>query len=65
MSNVTTSFKSNASRSAHPQHPASTALAQDSGSIVASAGPGKGTQKLINGAQSGATKEGEVSMDFN
>lgn len=57
---VTTAFKANNSRTAHPQHPASTAVAADSGNIK-----GFNGQKLINGAQTGATKEGEVSGDFN
>lgn len=62
MSTVTPATKTSA-RTVHPQHPAPTFSAQDSGSIVTS-NPGKAGTKLINGAQTGGTKEGEVFSDF-
>jgi hypothetical protein len=59
---VTTAVKTS-SRTAHPNHPAPTFSANDSGSVVTSR-PGQTGQKLVNGAQTGATKEGEVFSDF-
>jgi hypothetical protein len=62
MSTVTTASKTTA-RTVHPQHPARTATANDSGTIVTNR-PGQAGQKLTNGVQTGGTKEGEVFSDF-
>jgi hypothetical protein len=51
-------------RTVHPQHPAATFAAADSGSIVINKTPGKAAVKMTTGTQTGGTKEGEVFTDF-